>query len=139
MKVIAVLIALAIISCTGSKNVPQADTELIRFGNGGGFTGGYTTYSLSPDGQLNKTEKKLATVKEEKATLLKTIDKKAANDLFEKAKALKDYHYSAPDNMYEFLEIKTKGYTEKFTWAVNSTKIDGRVKKLYDELMSYTK
>ena len=134
MKNICFLFMLALLSCGGSKKISNKADEQILFGNGGGFTGAEISYSLSLNGELNKIG-----IGKDKNTSLKMLHKKTTERIFEKAKALKDYHYNTPDNMNCFIEIKSKELNEKYVWGINSTQIDSRVKQLYDELMSYTK
>src|SRR6185369_164807 len=93
-------------SCKNSKLIPEIRIENITFGSGGGFTGRITTYSLSPDGQLNLVEG-------EKIDSIKKIDLQQMNEILEKAKALKGYQYNTSGNMNAFLEIKSDQYTQR--------------------------
>jgi len=115
-----------------TKSISRTGIESIRFGNGGGFTGAVTAYILSANGQLNKVEGN-------KNVLIKTVDNKMVKDFFEKASELKNYQFNEPENVYSFLEIQTKENKQNITWGFGSTKIDSRVKKLYDKLMLLTK
>ncbi len=132
MKFISFLFTITLLSCGMCKKNSETGPAQVLFGSGGGFTGAVISYSLSSDGALNKIEG-------EKNISLKTIDKKTAEGLLTKAKALKDYHYNTPDNMNCFIEIKSKDFNEKYVWGMNAVKIDARLKQLYDDLMALTK
>jgi hypothetical protein len=60
-------------------------------------------------------------------------------ELFNQAKELKDLNFNEPENMYSFIEIKTKDKTNRIVWAYGSTTVDKNVIKLYNELLSTTK
>ena len=105
---------------------------MIRFGNGGGFTGATITYSLLSNGQLTKSDGG-------ENTSLKTVDSKTVKELFEKAKELITYSYNDPDNMYSFMEIQSSEKKQYMVWNLGSKNIDTRVTQLYYRLISLTK
>lgn len=111
-----------------SKIAVKTGIEEISFGNGGGFTGEVKTYELTSDCKLF-----------EKETELKNVESKKTLELFNQAKELKDLNFNEPENMYSFIEIKTKDKTNRIVWAYGSTAVDKNVIKLYNELLSTTK
>lgn len=115
-------------SCMTSKIAVKTGIEEISFGNGGGFTGEVKTYKLTSDCKLF-----------EKETELKNVESKKTLELFNQAKELKDLNFNEPENMYSFIEIKTKDKTNRIVWAYGSTAVDKNVIKLYNELLSTTK
>lgn len=132
MKPIAILFLFVLASCSCQKSISQTGIESIRFGNGGGFTGATTTYSLSANGQLNKVDG-------DKNTSIKKVDSKTVKELFTNAKELTSYSYNEPENMSSFLEIQTKDAKQNIVWGFGSTKVDSRVTQLYDQLITLTK
>ncbi|MBW6483066.1 MAG: hypothetical protein K0B10_08380 [Vicingaceae bacterium] len=111
-----------------SKIAVKTGIEEISFGKGGGFTGEVKTYKLTADCKLY-----------EKESELKKIEPKKTLELFNQAKEIKDYNFNEPDNMYSFIEIKTKEKTNRLVWAFGSTKVDKKVIELYNELLTTTK
>lgn len=115
-------------SCMTSKISVKTGIEEISFGNGGGFTGEIKTYKLTADCKLF-----------EKEIELKKIESKKTLELFNQAKELKDLNFNEPENIYSFIEIKTKEKTNRIVWAYSSTKVDKKVIELYNELLTTTK
>jgi hypothetical protein len=118
-------------SCISSKNL-HTTIEAISFGSGGGFTGMVKMYSLSVNGDLNKVDKN-------KISFIKKVDKKTVKQLFEKADQLKLYQFNEPENVYSFIEIRTKENKQKIVWGFGSTKVDNRAIILHHELITLTK
>ena len=109
-----------------SKIAVKTGIEEISFGNGGGFTGEVKTYKLTADCKLFEKE-------------LKKVESKKTLELFNQAKELKDLNFNEPENMYSFIEIKTKEKTNRIVWAYGSTTVDKKVIELYNELLTTTK
>lgn len=135
-KVFFILAALLLLSCGSNKKAMHTVVETIRFGNGGGITGYITTYVLSSDGKITQTNESMT---RQGMILLKTLDKKITDQFYSKAKELKDYSYSAPDNMFLFLEIQTSEKNNKIVWGADKSSVDPRVISLYNELMEVLK
>lgn len=127
MKTLTILCLAFLSSCATSK-IAKTGIEQISFGSGGGFTGEVKTYTLTSDSKLL-----------EKGNELKKLDSKKTLDLFNQAKELRDYNFNEPDNMYSFIEIKTKEKTNRIVWALGSTTVDKRAIELYSNLISTTK
>jgi len=102
----------------------------ITFGSGGGITGKYIEYTLNPNGKLLKN------VFDNKPTLLKQLDKKQCQALFEKAAALKleNIDLNVPANMNKYIIVKTAAGTHKINWGGSKSPAEDIV-KFYDELM----
>lgn len=110
------------------KIATKTGIEEIHFGNGGGFTGEIKEYTLTSESKLLQNGKEL-----------KKIDSEITFEVFNSAKELKDYQYSKPDNMYSFIELKTKEKTNRIVWSYGSTDIDKKVTELYNKLILTTK
>jgi len=119
---------MVISSCSTNKIALKTGIEEINFGNGGGFTGKVKTYKLTADCKLF-----------EKETELKKVESKKTLKLFNQAKELKDLKFNEPENIYSFIEIKTKEKINRIVWAYNSTTVDKKVIELYNELLTTTK
>jgi len=100
----------------------------INFGSGGGFTGEVKTYTLTADSKLFELEKELT-----------KINSKETLKLFNEAKELKGYTFNKPDNMYSFIEIKTKEKTNRIVWSFGSTSVDKKATELHEKLMTLIK
>jgi len=125
MNKLSIVLLLLITSCLTNKDVARTNVQEIKFGNGGGFTGKLTTYSLAQNGVFEKDNIKI-----------KTIKLKETLALYEDAKNLKDYNFNDPENVYSFIEIKTKTKTNKIVWHTGSKNIDPKVINLYNNLFS---
>jgi len=97
--------------------------ETVSFGSGGGFTGEMIKYTLNRDGNIYRN-----------GSFMKRVPKKEVNRLFGKLKQISDYRYNIPNNMYNFLEINTKGKKNEIVWGVLDKNIDSRVMAIYSEL-----
>jgi len=128
IKLYCLLFFILISACAPNRIVDKTGVDEISFGHGGGFTGELKTYKLSPKGKLF-----------EKGTEIKKIGTKTTLKLFKQAKELINLDYQKPENMYLFLEIKTKDKTNRIVWADASTAVDKRVVELYNELLTNTK
>jgi hypothetical protein len=85
-----------------TKGYVNTGIEEITFGSGGGFTGVVKTYKLTSCGKLFDDD-----------TELEKVSSKKTFELFTQAKVLKDVDFNRPDNLYRFIEIKTKEKTNK--------------------------
>lgn len=128
MKILPLFLCILLNSCMTGKIATKTGIEEIHFGNGGGFTGEVKTYTLTSECKLIQNDKEL-----------KKIDSKITFEIFNSAKHLKDYQHNNPDNMYSFIELKTKEKTNRIVWSYNSTDIDKKVTELYDKLILTTK
>jgi hypothetical protein len=113
-------------------NLPD---EYLRFGNGGGFTGVETTYTLLENGQLFK-----ATTAAPQAVELKSCKRKTADDLLDTAEALGvlKLDFTHPGNIYKFIECTDDGQTRRITWGDSGHPVDEKIQALYDQLVQLT-
>jgi hypothetical protein len=111
-----------------SKITVNTGIEEITFGSGGGFTGAIKSFKLNTSGKLFEND-----------TVIIKVSSKKTIELFNKAELLKDFEFNRPDNLYRFIEIKTKEKTNRIVWAFGSMEIDKKALELYDSLISNTK
>ena len=128
VKIYSLLLLVMLNSCATSNIAVNTGIEEVTFGSGGGFTGVVTTYKLIACGKVF-----------EKNTELKKVSSKKTFELFKQAKVLKDLDFNRPDNLYRFIEIKTKEKTNRIVWSFGSMEIDKNALELYDSLISNTK
>ncbi|MBS1557822.1 MAG: hypothetical protein JST69_03765 [Bacteroidetes bacterium] len=126
MKKYSFLIIILVSSCLSGK-INQTEIEQVKFGSGGGFTGAVKTYTLTADGRLLDESKEL-----KKINLNQTLE------YFNKANELRNYTFNHPDNVYSFIEIKTKEKTNRIVWSFGNTQIDTQASALYNTLISIT-
>lgn len=128
MNKLTIILLLLFNSCITSKDISKTEIQEIQFGNGGGFTGELITYTLNRNGLLDKADSEI-----------KKLKNKKTFEYFKVAQKLKDYKFNEPENMYSFLEIKTKNKTNRIVWHLGSNNIDHKVIELYNNLLSETK
>lgn len=128
MNKLTIILLLLFSSCMTSKDIAKTEIQEIKFGNGGGFTGEVITYTLDGNGLLKKSDSEI-----------KNLKNNEVFDYFKEAQKLKDYKYNEPENVYSFLEIKTKDKTNRIVWHIGSNNIDNKVIELYNNLLSETK
>ena len=125
MKFLSLLLLLVTLnSCVMNRIAKRTGIDDISFGSGGGFTGEVKTYRLSADCKLFEGE-----------TEISKIEFRKTSTLFKNAEALKDLYFVAPENMYSFIEIKSKEKTNRIVWPYGSTSVDKKVIELYNELI----
>lgn len=120
-------------SCKNQKySLQQGSPSMIRFGNGGGFTGAVTKYTLMDNGQLFKEESLMDTV-----IVLNRVKRKATKSLFEQMSAMNENLLGTenPGNQYFFLEWINPDGTVKTTWGASGMEPDSSVKAMYLQLM----
>ncbi|MDF2454071.1 MAG: hypothetical protein K0R51_64 [Cytophagaceae bacterium] len=122
------LTCILLCSCATGSITQKTGISEIRFGSGGGFTGKIKTYIFT-------SERKLL----DDNGVLETVDSRKTLELFKLAAALKDYEFNEPENMYSFIEIKTKDKTNRIVWSAASSAVDKRVVELYNKLQAITK
>lgn len=115
-------------SCTADKLVSKTGVDEINFGTGGGFTGQVNSFKLNPGGALF-----------DKINRIKKVNSKATLEAFKKAQELKDYSFNSPENVYSFIEIKSKGKINRIVWSLSSSDVDKKVIDLHNSLMLLTK
>lgn len=127
-----IFLVIFITSCSTTRYTNPVDypDAVISFGNGGGFSGLVTEYSLLDNGQLLK---KMAT--QDSFEIVKTIDKKLVKQIFNNYAFLKinEIDYQQPGNRYHFIKYKHHDQRQEIIWA------DGQVPdeqaKVFNEIL----
>lgn len=131
MKTTPILFLLLLHACTTNNLAQQTGVEEITFGSGGGFTGKVTSYVLNTTGQLTEIENPNG--------LSKKLSKETTSQIFALAQELKTYSYNKPDNLYSFIEIRTKENTNRIVWGFGATEVNDKTTQLFNKLTSQTK
>lgn len=115
------LFFIAFASCNNSK--PVLSDEYIRIGNGGGFSGQETIYTLYKNGKLEQNGKIIAKISD--ADL---------NQLVKNIEVLKldEVNWNKPGNLYKFIEFTTNGKIQRICWDSNSNEIDNKLNLFYN-------
>lgn len=116
---VALIVMLMSFSCKTTPFIPgEKKEQYIRFGNGGGFTGGVTVYYLTEKGDVYK---------EVDNTLTKLFRADAAftEQLFAMPKILniRNKPYNNPGNRYFFIEVSTETDQQKIVWGGDKIQI----------------
>ena len=122
--------ALVLLSITSCKT--QQPFQL-SFGSGGGFTGQYTTYTLSNDGKLYMEQS--VTKKKETVASIGKKDIKAVETLIAKAN-LTTTAINNPGNMSTFLNLTKDGKAYNNTWS-GTTSGNAAIDELWQKLNSF--
>jgi hypothetical protein len=123
-KLYYIFIFLILNACVAQSVIPPvAPAEEILFGSGGGFAGQINTYKLTADGKVFFNNDQI-----------QVMDSTPVSSLFEQAQQWLSYHFDQPDNMYNFLEIRTKERSNRIVWGMTSTEIDPQLKAFYEKL-----
>lgn len=135
-KLTLVLLSLSItFYCCKSYTPDQLPEKQLVFGNGGGFAGIETAYTLLENGQLFKHNSHDSIPKE-----LTKLGRKTAQQFFT---ALNDMAFDTislndPGNIYQFIQLQEEGKTHKVTWnaaneAADSTQL--QIGTVYKDLV----
>ena len=106
LNVVIILLSVVCTACTTIGIMENNRVETVSFGSGGGVTGEIITYTLNRDGNIYRN-----------GSFMKRVPKKEVNRLFGKIKAISDYRYNIPHNMYNFLVSCSKADA----WAAVTT------------------
>lgn len=135
-----ILLSLFIISlfasCSSSgKLTSDSNSQRLIFGNGGGFTGIYTTYELFEDGNV------FILLPDNTLQPLKKIRKKKARELFSQADKLKiaQPEFNHPGNMTWFITIQANGMITEYKWGDANNSVPNEIEDLYDQLNTIVK
>ena len=124
-------------SCAMKKyKVDKLPEIQLIFGNGGGFTGIETGYTLLDNGQIFKKASLT-----EVYTELDKSKKKTAKSLFEQASLLikPDSSINNPGNVYHFIHLKNEDIDHKITWGHHEYQLDSDIQELYYNLVELVK
>lgn len=117
------LFLIALGSCNNSKtNAPE---DYIRIGDGGGFAGKETLYTIYKNGTLEQTGKKLGKIR-----------KSEVNQLFNNFSILKldKEEWNKPGNLYKFIEFHGNGKMHRLTWDSHGKDINDNLNLYYNHV-----
>ncbi len=115
--------------------VGQFPSKQLRWGNGGGFVGRETTFTLLENGQIFQTEMP------DKMTELQKTKAGKSKKLFQIAQALElaKRDFDHPGNIYSFIEYQEGDMVQRITWGDPKFPVDDRVKDLFAQLSELVK
>lgn len=128
-------LALSFSSCSSSVKA-TADTEKrLVFGNGGGFTGAYTTHQLSYDGNV------YILLADSSKKQLKKLRKKQIREIFDQADKLRDSQpaFNQPYNMTWFIKYYSDKEMVEYKWGDPDIPAANEIKDLYNQLNAIVK
>ena len=123
-------------SCsTSAKVTNDPDSRRLVFGNGGGFTGIYTTYMLQEDGNV------FALLPDSTLQPVKKLRKKQARDIFAQADKLKTAQaaFNHPGNITWFIKYHANGSVSEYKWGDADISVPNEIKDLYNQLNTIVK
>lgn len=129
-----IIILFASCSSSGSiKNDPKS--QRLIFGNGGGFTGIYTSYELYEDGNV------LIILPDSTLKPIKKLRKKKTSELFSQADKLKIAQpaFNHPGNMTWFIKYQADGTITEYRWGDANTTVPYEIQDFYNQLNSIIK
>lgn len=124
-------------ACKVTKYSPEKlPVRQVVFGDGGGFAGIQTSYTLLENGQLFKQMGVEGTMTE-----LKSIKSKEAKALFDKVNSLQLFKLDIekPGNMYYYLRQVTDHLDSRVTWGAGDYMPPEALVTVYKELKALTK
>jgi hypothetical protein len=123
-------------SCSSSGKVNNdAGAKRLIFGNGGGFTGMYTSYELNEDGRL------FSLLADSVQHQVKKLRKKQTSEIFAQADKLKMTQpaFNHPGNMTSFIRYKSGGVLTEYSWGDPGISVPAEITNLYSQLNSIVK
>lgn len=103
----------------------------ITFGNGGGYAGLVTEYTLLENGQLFK-KSSMDTVFQQ-LPKVKTADVKQIFNNYDFLK-LEDISMNEPGNLYQFIVYQTSGKEHRITWSSENKELESTIPIFYSNL-----
>lgn len=110
----SVLLTLLLLSACKTYTPDQLPPVQLQFGNGGGFTGIETTYTLLENGQVFKQSSIDSTT-----TNLPSLKPKTAKALFAQLEAIgfDTLKVNQPGNLYQFIHSKQDTISHRVVWT----------------------
>ncbi|MBK6545990.1 MAG: hypothetical protein IPO78_05135 [Saprospiraceae bacterium] len=99
--------------------------EYIRIGNGGGFTGIETVFSISRNGQIEQDGKLVDRLKKTDVEQIITNIEVLGLDQIE---------LNQPGNIYKFIEYSMEGKTHRICWDANSELVNKNLNLYYNHV-----
>jgi len=131
-----ILSALALASCNTTKySLSNPPSNTISFGDGGGFAGIETGFTLLENGQVFKHNSTGDT------TELESLKKKEAQNFYEKFKGLRlsQLDIEQPGNLYYFIKYTTSDIDHGVTWGAADYNVRTDILDFYKSLRKMTK
>jgi hypothetical protein len=135
LLIVSVFVLSLTTSCFVTKKTSKI--EKISFGNGGGFTGNVTEYTLFTNGEIERHQ----SITDEK-TIIKTIDKNEVIKINNQISKLnyRTYTFNHPGNTYSFLRIvEESGKEYYFSWGEPSKQVKAEITLFYTKLTNLVK
>ena len=123
-------------SCSSSSKVTNESAgQRLVFGNGGGFTGIYTTYELCEDGSLFSLHT------DQTKQVVKKLRKKQTREILEPAGKIKTAQpaFDHPGNMTWFIKYQVDGTVTEYKWGDSNSVVPNEIKDFYNQLNSIVK
>jgi len=133
---ISIFILTLFVSCsTTGKVTNDTVSKHLIFGNGGGFTGIYTSYKIQEDGSV------FALLPDSTFKPVKKLKKKEARSLFEQADKIKITQpvFNHPGNMTWFIKYRVNGAETVYIWGDSNVSVPTEIKDLYNKLNTIIK
>jgi len=133
---LSLFIAALFASCSSSGKVTtEAKSQRLIFGNGGGFTGIYTSYELHEDGRL------FSQLTDSTQTQVNKLRKKQIRDIFEQADRLTMVYpaFNHPGNITWFIKYQSAVGSTEYKWGDTNVSVPGEIKDLYSQLNEIVK
>jgi len=111
-------------SCSPAKQDPNPD--YIRIGNGGGFAGIETIYTINLKGPVDQGGAKIGSLK-----------KSDINQLTRNIEVLQldQLDWNQPGNMYKFIEYKLGSKMHRMSWDSNSPDVNNNLNLFYNHAL----
>jgi len=113
--------------------MPNSNSEIIVFGNGGGFSGKVTHYTLHSNGEFFK-----GINKEGKFYTYPKLDEDLVAQIFENYNSLKlsELELYESGNMYKFLNVTKNGNEHKLMWGDSGSNPPNELLIYFNNLMA---
>jgi predicted glutamine amidotransferase len=122
----AIVLSLALSSCSKKYKPDNLPSKRIIFGVGGGFTGKQNAYLLLENGQIFK-QKDLEGKAFEEVGKIKSTEAKA---YYQRCMVFSKTKLNRPADMYNFIRIQNDSTNQTLQWASSFTTKDTSVNKL---------
>lgn len=123
-------------SCASSGKVSDDSTHpRLIFGNGGGFTGNYTSYQLQDDGRV------YSMLPDSSRQKINRIGKKQTRSILTQADKLKLAHpaFNHPGNITWFISYQTINEIIEYKWGDINVPVPTEIKDFYNQLITTVK
>lgn len=123
-------------SCASSHKAGGISTQnRLIFGNGGGFTGKYTSCQLNDDGRV------YSLLPDSSMRKINRLSKKQTRALFAQAESLRNEQppFNHPGNMTWFITYHTSNEIIEYKWGDSNEPVPAGIKEFYGQLITFVK